>query len=166
MAKFLCAVLVFVAAPLAILRFSLAALVFVAAPLAVIGFSRPLRAFFRRSDHSQPLFTERGAWWARAALVLAASVVASAVLISFEPALYVVMLILVSVALFVRNWYHEFSYLMSLGDASFPGRYDKPIWAALLILLPPVGALTFWFYRRSHFAATKPAVSEFQSELG
>lgn len=46
-------------------------------------------------------------------------------------------------------WITQFNHLMSLPDASFPGRYDKLIWAGLLIALNILGALTFWLFKTS-----------------
>jgi hypothetical protein len=65
------------------------------------------------------------------------------------------LLILGALALLIVAWLREFSFLMRLGDDAFPGRFDKPIWAALLILLPPVGVLTFWSYRKAHWPEAK-----------
>jgi len=62
-------------------------------------------------------------------------------------------------------WLRQFSFLMRLGDDAFPGRYDKIIWAMLLIALPPVGTLVFWSYRQAHWPATKPERVEAIHEL-
>jgi len=59
------------------------------------------------------------------------------------------------VALFLLAWVHEFTLLMRQGDDAFPGRFDKPIWALLLIVLPPVGVLAFWSYRQAHGSPAK-----------
>ncbi|MEO0476600.1 MAG: hypothetical protein AAF085_11620, partial [Planctomycetota bacterium] len=45
-------------------------------------------------------------------------------------------------------WIIQFVGLMSMPDAAFPGRFDKPIWATTLILLNFVGALLFWFWKQ------------------
>ncbi len=56
---------------------------------------------------------------------------------------------------FVAAWVHDFVTLMRLEDEVFPGRYDKAIWALLLIVLPPIGMLAFWSYRKLHGFETK-----------
>jgi hypothetical protein len=53
-------------------------------------------------------------------------------------------------------WYREFRILMQQDDSVFPGRYDKIIWAFLLIVLPPVGVLTFHAFRKAHLPEPKP----------
>lgn len=57
--------------------------------------------------------------------------------------------------MFAEVWYKEFHDLMDLGDADFPGKNDKAIWAIFLICVPPVGVLTFRAYRRSRWADAK-----------
>jgi hypothetical protein len=61
---------------------------------------------------------------------------------------------LLVVFLFVRAWKHEFVRLMLTPERSFPGRYDRLIWAALMVLLPPVGIGFFRAYRRAIAAET------------
>lgn len=67
-----------------------------------------------------------------------------------------VVVVLPLAALLVLTWVHEFTLLMRQGDEMFPGRFDKPIWALLLIVLPPVGLLTFWLFRKAHWPEPKP----------
>jgi len=62
----------------------------------------------------------------------------------------------VAVILFGVAWFRQFSFLMQLGDDAFPGHHDKLIWAALMIVVPPVGVLTFWSYRQAHWPSAKP----------
>ncbi len=61
---------------------------------------------------------------------------------------------------FARAWRREFGLLMDLDDGAFPGRFDKVIWAALMMLLPPVGLWTLRSYRLAHGPETagKPVV--------
>jgi hypothetical protein len=60
------------------------------------------------------------------------------------------------VALYLRAWVRAFLYLMGLSDDHFPGRFDKPIWAAGLIALGPLG---LWvFHRHRAVAWPEPAV--------
>jgi hypothetical protein len=67
--------------------------------------------------------------------------------------------------LFGMAWLHEFRYLMELNDDAFPGRNDKLIWALFLMILPPVGAATFWSFRRAHWPESKPVVGRVSAEL-
>jgi hypothetical protein len=76
------------------------------------------------------------------------------------PALFLFCMAFFAVVLFGIAWHREFRFLMQLADADLPGRFDKIIWAALLILLPPVGVVTFGAYRRSTWPeAVKPAMA-------
>lgn len=90
---------------------------------------------------------------------LAVAAVAFAILLSFaaDTPTPLFLLGIAAVVLFAITWVRDFAYLMTQPDAAFPGRYDKPIWAFLLIVLPPVGVLAFWSYRRAHATETKPA---------
>jgi len=81
----------------------------------------------------------------------------------FEPTGPVFVLSLV--CLFLLAWLHEFTFLMRLNDEVFPGRFDKLIWALLLIVLPPVGTLAFWSYRQAHWPRTKAAQVSAAHEL-
>lgn len=57
----------------------------------------------------------------------------------------------------VLAWVHEFVFLMRLGDDAFPGRHDKLVWAALMIVLPPIGLLAFWSFHKAHRIEEKPS---------
>lgn len=64
-------------------------------------------------------------------------------------------------------WFDELIWLMRQEDQVFPGRFDKLIWAFLLILLPPVGVLALGSFRRARMeertaANGKPARAAFQ----
>lgn len=60
--------------------------------------------------------------------------------------------------LLVGLWLREFVILMRASDADFPGRFDKVVWAAAILLLPPIGAPAFWAFRKVHWVehGTKP----------
>ena len=45
-------------------------------------------------------------------------------------------------------WVVEFLSLMGQPDEAFPGRYDKAIWAAVLLTLNVVGALLYWMWKQ------------------
>lgn len=53
-------------------------------------------------------------------------------------------------------WVREFLFLMALRDEDLPGRFDKPIWAAVLILLPPLGLYLFRSHRLAHWPEPEP----------
>jgi hypothetical protein len=41
----------------------------------------------------------------------------------------------------------QFLHLMARGDDEFPGRYDKPIWAAAILFGTVFGAFAYWLSR-------------------
>jgi hypothetical protein len=41
-------------------------------------------------------------------------------------------------------WLIQILNLMSRSDGSFPGRYDKPIWAAILLTCNIIGAIAYF----------------------
>jgi len=60
---------------------------------------------------------------------------------------------------FFYVWRREFVFLMSLRDDDFPGRFDKPIWAAVLVALAPIGFWLFRSYRLAHWPEPKPEMA-------
>ena len=44
-------------------------------------------------------------------------------------------------------WFWQLTSLMLMSDDAFPGRYDKLIWAAILILLNALGAAVFVYWK-------------------
>ena len=58
------------------------------------------------------------------------------------------LIILVSLFL-IAFWISQFTALMNMRDSVFNGRYDKLIWAAVLILLNVFGAFVFWIWDRA-----------------
>jgi hypothetical protein len=68
---------------------------------------------------------------------------------------------------FAILWVREFLFLMALRDDDLPGRFDKPIWAAVLIALPPLGLFLFRLHRLAHWPEPepKPRVSPAAREL-
>jgi hypothetical protein len=63
---------------------------------------------------------------------------------------------------FARAWIKQVTFLMSLRDEDFPGRFDKLVWAFLLVALAPIGYWAFRAYRDSHWP--EPAVDLETSE--
>lgn len=57
---------------------------------------------------------------------------------------------------FTVLWAREFGFLMNLRDDNLPGRFDKPIWAALLVVLPPIGLVLFRSHRLAHWPEPEP----------
>jgi len=55
-------------------------------------------------------------------------------------------LIVVGIALVVF-WIYEFVLLMLMSDDRFPGRFDKPIWAAILLIGFVPGAVVFFLWQ-------------------
>ncbi|WZP00895.1 hypothetical protein EP7_002553 [Isosphaeraceae bacterium EP7] len=56
---------------------------------------------------------------------------------------------LMAFAALVWFWVAEFSTLMAMADADFPGFRDKSTWAILMLLLAPLGVPLFCLHRRS-----------------
>ena len=54
--------------------------------------------------------------------------------------------ILVAVA-FVIFWASQLYDLMCRKDDEFPGRNDKVLWVLILILLPVIGVVLYWFWK-------------------
>jgi hypothetical protein len=75
---------------------------------------------------------------------------------SADSALALVVASLALVVAFARIWVHEFWSLMALRDDDFPGRFDKLVWAALLVLVAPLGVWLFRSYRLVHWPDTEP----------
>jgi len=73
--------------------------------------------------------------------------------------LVIPLLILAVVGMLLMLWVRELITLMGMGDEAFPGRYDKVLWFALLVLMPPVGVVTFALFRRVYWSANKPTTA-------
>lgn len=57
------------------------------------------------------------------------------------------MILLLLALLVIGFWIYQFIGLMTLDDKSFPGRYDKVIWAAVFILLFPLAPIAFLYWK-------------------
>lgn len=66
------------------------------------------------------------------------------------------MIFLLAALLFALAWSHEFVELMRRPDDAFPGRNDRLVWAAALIVAAPLGLMAFWYYRRTYLPQAKP----------
>jgi hypothetical protein len=83
--------------------------------------------------------------------------VIGSILVFDTPGPGLVFLALGAVVMFAMAWLRDFAYLMTQPDHAFPGRHDKLIWAMLLTVLPPVGVLAFWSYRRAQWNESRVA---------
>ena len=68
-------------------------------------------------------------------------------------------------ALFLFVWVREIVQLMGLSDDVFPGRNDKALWLALIVLLPPIGVPAFSIFRRAYWPAGKPVADLITRDL-
>jgi len=75
------------------------------------------------------------------------------------------LLLLAAFVMMFVFWMRELITLMGLGDEAFPGRHDKILWFALLVLLPPIGMIAFSVFRRAYWPAEKPASDSAAHEL-
>jgi hypothetical protein len=55
------------------------------------------------------------------------------------------------VLLYLHRWVRAFLFLMARSDHDFPGRFDKLIWATVLIALGPLGLWVFLRYREAQW---------------
>lgn len=56
-------------------------------------------------------------------------------------------LVVIGVFLVFIFWAHQLLTLMWMPDDAFPGRYDKLIWAGILIFTFVIGAIVFLIWR-------------------
>lgn len=54
------------------------------------------------------------------------------------------MLVLAVIVLLEIFWIVQLADLMAKSDDEFPGRFDKPTWAAILLLTNVIGAFAYW----------------------
>ncbi len=87
--------------------------------------------------------------------VLGMAILAASIIGLFEVELVPAVLFIGLVVAFAVAWIAEFAFLMRQPDDAFNGRNDKLIWAILLIVLPPVGVVAFWSFRRAHWSSDR-----------
>jgi hypothetical protein len=92
-------------------------------------------------------------------LAIALAALGALFLLSESPAGLLVFCGLIVLVLFAREWVREFYFLMDLRDDDLPGRFDKPLWALVLLGFAPVGLWLFRAYRRGRWPEieAKPA---------
>ncbi len=56
----------------------------------------------------------------------------------------------------VLFWLTEVVDLMGRRDEELPGRFDKAIWAAVMVLAGPLGCVAYWLWKRGGFVAQSP----------
>ncbi|MCE9592269.1 MAG: hypothetical protein K8S99_17320 [Planctomycetes bacterium] len=49
----------------------------------------------------------------------------------------------------ISLWLIQFTDLMRSPESRFPSRWDKPIWAAVFILLFPIAPIAFWVWKQA-----------------
>lgn len=86
-------------------------------------------------------------WHVMAAVAVLALMLATA----REPILWVFLGSFVLLVAFGRAWIKQVTFLMSLRDQDFPGRFDKLVWMFLLVFLAPIGYWTFRTFRDSRW---------------
>lgn len=104
--------------------------------------------------------------WQRFVIVIGLAVLGSQLLMA-AAVLGFAALLIGGLVLLAWIWFDELIWLMCQEDQVFPGRFDKLIWAFLLIFLPPVGVLALGSFRRARMAgrataSAKPARAGFQ----
>jgi hypothetical protein len=82
---------------------------------------------------------------------------------SYERGFAVLVLCLLVLVWFVRNWCNEFVFLMGLRDEDLPGRHDKLIWVVVLLALAPISVWLFRSFRLAHWPEPK---SVYHGEFG
>jgi len=114
------------------------------------------RPLVRHVERLKSVWVVRLAWAAviLVGLIVLASQGGAGLVLSF--------LILATLVAYLAMWVHEFLFLMGLTDQDFPGRYDKLIWAGVLVALGPLGLWVFHRYRLATWvdpaaAPAKPA---------
>jgi hypothetical protein len=60
--------------------------------------------------------------------------------------LFVPMILVICLGIF---WIYQFAQLMLLGDADFPGRYDKILWGVAFFLLFAPAPVAFVLWKRA-----------------
>ena len=53
-------------------------------------------------------------------------------------------------------WAVSIVVLMDRRDDEFPGRFDKPIWAAIILLVPILGSIVFLIWKRNGLIRNAP----------
>ena len=136
-----------------------------AVPLLALALVRLLDGATARSRGRERLvgwLRETKLWHVLVAIALSAFLFASIFNDGPGQATPLLFALMVVVLLAIRAWRYEFLLLMSLSDEEFPGRNDKLIWAAALLIVPPIGVWLFRSYRAARWpepASLKPSAA-------
>ena len=84
-------------------------------------------------------------------LSAAIGVVGMLLLVSSSPRFAVLIVGFGLIGAYVAMLINALSFLMTRTDDDFPGTFDKPIWAALLLATGPLGLFLFRAYRQAHW---------------
>jgi hypothetical protein len=60
--------------------------------------------------------------------------------------LAIIVILMIAAAIF---WLWQVAFLMRMSDGDFCGRFDKPLWVAILLFSFVLGALAFWVWKLS-----------------
>lgn len=78
----------------------------------------------------------------------------------------VVPLAVVIIGSFIFLWLWQLLDLMRRGDDEFPGRFDKPLWVAILIFLPILGVVVYGLWKSSTHSVRTKLQRELQAARG
>lgn len=62
------------------------------------------------------------------------------------------LLLLALILAWLIFWLLQFVQVMLLADADFPGRYDKPLWVAVFVLVFLLAPFAFLLWKRAYLA--------------
>jgi branched-subunit amino acid transport protein AzlD len=65
-----------------------------------------------------------------------------------------VIIVLIAVVLAIV-WIYQFTFLMALQEPVFVGKYDKALWCAAFICIPPLTPFAFIMWRSIKLGASK-----------
>lgn len=68
----------------------------------------------------------------------------------FQPTILIILAI--AAPAFGIFWLWQFVQLMLLSDVDFPGRYDKPLWAATFLFVWPAAPFAFLAWKSGYLA--------------
>ena len=78
-----------------------------------------------------------------------------------EYGVLVALVVIIVAPVVIVFWAAQFLDLMNRDDGKFPGRYDKPTWAAIMLVYGPVGALLYFIAKPRRSAGKSGLTGEF-----
>lgn len=124
-------------------------------------FHQSLLRWFVRGPMTWP--SRLGPWQAVLALWVIATVGLFVLFESHWPPFMVATV--TAIGLFLLVWARELGVLMQAGDDAFPGRFDKPLWVLLFLVVPPVGVVLFRGFRGADRVASGEKPRNLDAEL-